>query len=98
MQLCQFVRNSIIITGFSIITIISISLNKKRKRVSREKFINDFSKLHLDDKDKFFIKNARIYEINLPYPGRGFRKWKKTDSAIYYKNNTELKVYHYKIE
>lgn len=75
-----------------------MSLNKKRRRVSTGKFIDDFSKLQLDEKDKFFIKNTRIYEISLPYPGRGFRKWKRTNSAIYYKNNTELKVYHYKIE
>lgn len=91
----DILRNSIIITGFSILTIIALS-NKTRRRVSSEKFINDFSKLQLSDKDKIFIKKARIYEISLP--DRGYERWKRTDSSIYYKKNTKLKVYHYKFE
>lgn len=61
-----------------------------------DELIDDFARLSLREDEKKLVKNATIYQIYYPYPGIGFRRWKKTNEATFYKNeNNEIKVYHY---
>jgi hypothetical protein len=65
-----------------------------------DELIESFEKLSLDKEDVSFINNAEIYQIKHPRPGRGFRLWKKTGDATFYKNEStnELKVYHHSVD
>ena len=61
-----------------------------------DELIEDFARLSLREDEKKLVKNATIYQIYYPYPGRGFKRWKKTNEATFYKNeNNDIKVYHY---
>lgn len=64
-----------------------------KKELKSCNLVDEFSKLSLSKEDKKFIKKATIYQIEHAYPGRGFRKWKQTSNATFYKKNNELKIY-----
>ncbi len=59
--------------------------------------VEDFSELMLSYDEKEFVKNSLIYEINHPYPGKGYSLWKYTSNSRYYVNGRHIKVWHKKI-
>lgn len=74
------------------------TMQSNKDSICDEEIINDFRELSLDHEEKSFVKSATgIYQIRYPCPGKGFKKWKKTDDATFYKNEDrrEIKVYHY---
>jgi len=64
-----------------------------KKELKPCNLVDEFSKLSLSKEDKKFVREATIYQIKYPLPGRGFRKWERTSNATFYKKNNELKVY-----
>lgn len=62
-----------------------------------EEFYDEFNKLRrqLNEDEKQYLKEAKIAIIQRAYPGRGYRMWRQTTNATFYKhkNNKAIKVY-----
>jgi hypothetical protein len=64
---------------------------------SGDNLIEDFKELSLslNNTEKSFIRDAKIYSILYPCPGKGYRRWKQTKSATFYRKNNKIKTYHH---